>query len=134
MLILAGVLLAQTAFLAPLSRIAPLWVLLPTALLTGVQLARDARIRSDSVRRASPAAVSRRRRQIRITLWIAAAAALVYLVGFMIAAGLFLLFYIGVESSLGWRRSLLVSAGTLGVLYLVFDLLAGMRFPVGVIF
>lgn len=134
MLILAGVLLAQTALLAPLSRIAPLWVLVPTVLMTVFQLVRDARIRSDSVRRASPEAVARRSRQIRITLWISVAAALVYAFGYMIAAGGFLLLYLRLESALGWWRSLGVSLGTVGVLYLVFVVLAGMSFPLGALF
>jgi hypothetical protein len=67
-------------------------------------------------------------------LWISAAAALVYLFGFLIAAALFLLLYLRAESSLGWRRSLLVSVGTVAMIYVVFNVLARMRFPVGVVF
>ena len=132
LLFVAAVLLAQTRALAPLSRVAPLWVLVPTAALTVVQLFRDARnaLRHET----EPATAAIRLRQLRITLWIAAATALVYLLGLLIGSAVFLLLYIRAESSTGWRQSLLVTAATISAIYLVFVVLADMRFPAGALF
>jgi hypothetical protein len=133
LLFFALLLLAQTPFLAPLSRVAPLGVLVPTVGMILFQLVSDARSasRTDAGSAESPLP---RQRQVRFTYWIAAAGGLVFLFGFQIASAVFLLLYLRTESDVGWGRAIWVTAGTVLVIYATFVLVAGMRFPPGWLF
>jgi hypothetical protein len=128
--LIAATFLVAALPLSPPSRVAPLWVLLPTAAMTGAQLVVDLR----SAPATAVAGDRMRRRKVRIALWILALAALVYLFGFLLGAGTFLLFYVRAESGAGWGRALIVAVTTVASIYVTFELIAGMRLPVGAVF
>jgi hypothetical protein len=147
----------QSLALAPASRLAPLWALLPTGALLLVQLLLDVspRVRerlhaftgtgenlpgqhvSGGETKAVPGAThsgSRRTRELRVVSWLAWLIALMYLVGFVLSTALFLLPYLLTESELGWGRSVVLTALATAVTYLVFGLVARVPFPPGVLF
>ena len=153
----SGILLTQTLWLNPPARMAPLWVLLPTVTLLLLQLSRDVRpclfsrlpvphkpgallgaslhLEAEPERgtgRATPE--KRQRRELRMMVWIAFLAGAIYLVGLLLAVTMFLVPYLRAEAGVGWRRSLLITAATVGVIYLVFGVLAEVPFPEGIIF
>ena len=157
LVLVVGLLLVQSLALPPASRLAPLWVLVPTAVLLLVQLLLDVspRVRERlhalqgpvvnapgqrfpaAEAEGSPGAVhagSRRTREIRVLFWMAWLIGLMYLVGFVLSTALFLLPYLRTESGLGWRRSVVLTAVATGVTYLVFGLVARVPFPPGVLF
>jgi hypothetical protein len=143
--------------LAPASRLAPLWVLVPTTVLLLVQLLMDSspRVRERlrvlqgatvdvpvSETRAAepepaPATVypgSRRGREVRVVFWLALLIGLIYAVGFVLSTALFLLAYLRKESGLGWGRAVTLAAVATAVVYLVFGVVARVPFPPGVLF
>jgi hypothetical protein len=126
----AAALLWESTTLGALSRLAPLWVLVPTTVLAGVQLAKDLG------RPAAPeeGASARRRRQLRIALWIGALAGLVYLLGFLPATAAFLLLYLRLEVKAEWGSSVLLTAVIVASIFLTFQVLAEMSFPEGRLF
>lgn len=144
-------LLVETLRLAPASRLAPLWVILPTlAFLTlelfleGARLPKGAfralrggtlfgtaervelrlRLHVPSARRRP-----RRSRELRMALWGALLLALVYAVGFLQAVPLFLAPYLYVEADVAWSRTLIITLLTTGFFYLVFGVLLNVPFP-----
>jgi len=156
LLLLVGALIVQSLTLTPASRLAPLWVLVPTAVLLVVQLLMDAspqvRERLSILRGAvvepgtgsplagkepvhgSAPAANGRIRGLRVALWIAWLIGLMYLVGFLLATALFLLPYLRMESGIGWGRSVMLTALATGAIYVVFAVVARVPFPPGVLF
>lgn len=156
LLVLVGVLLAQSLALSSASRLAPLWALVPTAALLVVQLLVDLRpllgerlrilqgavlVPGAGTSGASPDVASesvsdgsRRRRELRIVLWMGGLIVLMYLVGFLVSTVLFLLPYLRIESRIGWARAAVFTAVATGVIYFAFGVLARVPFPPGVLF
>jgi hypothetical protein len=148
-------LLVRTLALSPGSRLAPLWVVIPTLALLLVQLALDlvpritlrvpalqadslfgASAHLDAWRRTRSGETRpevRRRRALRIALWIGGLVVLVRVAGFLPAVPLFLAPYLHVEAGMGWPRSVGVAALTTAVIYLIFGPLLGVSFPEGLI-
>jgi hypothetical protein len=155
LLLLVGVLLAQSLALAPASRLAPLWVLVPTAVLLLVQILLDLSPRArdrlsflqttvvvpgvgrpptgPEVTLANLPAGDRRTRELRVILWITWLTGLVYLVGFLLSTALFLLPFLRLEARIGWLRSLVLAAVAIGVIYVVFGVVARVPFPAGIL-
>ena len=65
--------------------------------------------------------------------WGLALLALVYLVGFLAAAPLFMAPYLRIEARLSWRRTVLVTAITAGALVGIFGHLVAVTLPVGLL-
>ena len=151
-----GVLLAQSFALSPASRMAPLWVLVPTIALLLVQLLLDAipplgrrlsllqegavapgsegaRAISEPAPDAGPSR-DLGSRELRLVLWLAWLMGLMYLVGFLLSTVLFLLPYLRVESGVGWGRSVVLTGVATAVVYLVFGVVARVPFPPGILF
>lgn len=128
----AGLVLWDTWTLAPGSRLAPLWVLLPTLALSGVLAVRGTRIGPTTVDvddGSSPPttviapfrlAPQGRTREIRLLTWLLALGALVVLFGFPVAVPIFLAPYLRIETGLSWKRAWL-AAGTVTALFLLFS-------------
>jgi len=153
--VVAIVLLVRTLELSPAGRHAPLWVVSTTLALLGLQLAFDlvpgmarhfpilqhdslfgaaeqlGAVRRRGMQESTPE--QRRRREVRIVLWIAGLVALVRVVGFLWAIPIFLVPYLRAESRVGWVRAMLVSAVTAGLAYLIFRRALGLPFPEGII-
>jgi len=158
LLLLVGVLVEQSFQLTPASRVAPLWVLLPTAALLLVQLFVDFNPRpgvprpilesalaasrrssepSDSAGSTTDApsrGEARRKRELRLLAWVTWLIGLVYLLGILPSTALFLFPYLRFESRLGWTTSAILAALTTGVIHLVFGVVARVPFPSAVLF
>ncbi len=155
LLVLTGLLLAESLVLSPLATRAPFWVLVPTLALLGLQLSLDLRpsllhrrrILRDSLLDVSaqpPSELVRRvwkaepgerhQREIRLALWIALLVGGLYLVGLALSAAVFLLAYLRTEAGVGWRGSVLITAATLGVMYLAFGVLVPVPLPEPLLF
>lgn len=142
-------LIVESLTLSPASRAAPLWVLVPTAVLLLVRLVPAA---VPPLRRGGPAngigagaersfdartvggpAWSRpdaaRWRGARITGWLLLLIALIDAVGFFVAIPLFVVPYLRAEAGLRWRASCVFAVVLLGVLYVVFGVWVDVRFP-----
>jgi len=74
-----------------------------------------------------------RRRAAAVFAWIGAFIFLVYLVSFPVAVPLFMLFYLKLQSSVDWFRSLLLTIVTWGFFYVVFQRLVHMPFETGLL-
>jgi hypothetical protein len=154
LLLLVVVFLSQSLALTPASRLAPLWVLLPTAVLLLVQLLVEVSPRlgerllipqgavvvpgtrspdRESAHDSVPPG-DRSSRELRVVFWIAWLIGLMYLVGFLLSTALFLLPYLRLESRIGWGRSAVLTAVATGVIYVVFGVVARVSFPAGVLF
>jgi hypothetical protein len=134
-----GVFLVQTLTLAPLSRLAPMWVILPTGVLVMVELVRelarsaggDGPAPRDGGRElgGGPAA----RRALRLGLWGAFLVFMTYVFGFRVAAPLFLAAYLRVEAGLSWKRAAVLTGLVAAVLFLVFGRWLSLTLPVGLL-
>jgi len=123
-------LLAQSTALSALGRLAPLWVLLPTSVLAALRLVVDLRAVPD----APPSPHETRRRQLRITAWLAGVVVSVYLFGFLPAATVFLFLFLRVETETRLRSAAITTSATVAFVYLVFGVLGGIAFPEGALF
>ena len=160
LLCLVGVLVQQSLQLAPASRVAPLWALLPTAVLLLAQLLADLNPRLGATRlifRGSVAVPSRdaqpkgtaegeaasdpvaaredrRRRALRMLSWIVGLLGLVYFLGVYLATAVFLLLYLRLESRLRWTSSAVLATLATGLTYVVFGIVARVPFPPAALF
>ncbi len=155
LLAISSVLMVQSLLLSPNARLAPLWVVCPTLILLCVQLARD--LRRTRPRRApilldfalrgrpdtsgagpdgsgTPSSGTQPRRELRLIGWLAWLCSAVYMVGFLPAAVLFLLPFLRWEAKVGWGASSILTAVTLGLLFVAFGMVAGIPFPEGMLF
>jgi len=155
LLVVTGVLTAQALTLAPGSRLAPLWVVLPTLAMLFLTLVLDttssfsARLRTiredtlfgtpgqvDARLRGSVAdnvPEDRRPREIRMVVWGGTLIGLVYAFGFFWAAPLYLALYLRAEAGLTWQRAVLAAAIAGGLFYAVFGLALDLTFPRGLL-
>ncbi len=149
------VLLVQTLYLAPGSRLAPLWVILPTLALLILELVLEGTALPDRAFRALHGDTlrgtaervelrlrlhvsgdrrrPRRSRELRLTLWGALLLALVYTVGFLAAVPLYLAPYLRVEAHVAWSKTLVITMLTAGFFYLVFGVLLNVPFPAALV-
>jgi hypothetical protein len=144
--------LVQTLFLAPGSRLAPLWVILPTLALLVLELALEVSSLPDgaffnALRRDTLLGTServelrlrlyrttaekrpRRARELRVVLWGGLLLMLIYAVGFLAAVPLYLVPYLRVEARVSWGRTLVTTLLITGFFYLVFGVLLNVPFP-----
>lgn len=147
-----AVFLVQTLYLAPGSRLAPLWVILPTLALLALELALELSSLPDraffgALRRDTLLGTServelrlrlhltangkspRRSRELRMALWGGLLVTLVYTVGFLAAVPLYLVPYLRIEVHAAWSRTLAMTVLITGFFYLVFGVLLNVPFP-----
>lgn len=133
LLAFTGTLIVSSLWLVPASRVAPLWVLVPTAALLLLRLALELRTvlhpPSPANGRTSP--THERRRLTSIVAWIAFLMVLVYLLGMFVAIALFLVPFLIREAGLRPRSAVLLAAVVLAVVGLAFGVLADIPFPEG---
>ena len=143
-------LLVETLQLAPASRLAPLWVIVPTLALlalelTGLAGGAVASPASNHVTggggRVSPEEGAGNGsspvppgRAFRLVLWGGVLLTLVWTLGFLAAVPLYLAPYLRSEAGLSWRRSLGLTALTAALFWAVFGVLMRAPFPRGVLF
>lgn len=141
----ACALLVDTLRLAPASRTAPLWVIVPTLALLVLEVARG--LRSGGAGRPEPAtraasgpapgasvgsghgAPADARRVARLAGWWALLLGLVYVVGFMAAVPVYLAPYLRVEAGVSWSRALILTGVTSVFFWVTFGLLLRAPFP-----
>lgn len=135
--------LVQSLALSPTSRLAPLWVAVPTLGLLLVKLVRDlvrgpegameppSAARVASVPRSIDERRARRPREARLAAWALLSLALVYAAGIVVSVPLVLAPFLRFEGELPWRRSLAVAAGISLGFYLIFVRLLAVTLPPG---
>lgn len=155
LLVATLVALARILPLAPGSRLAPLWVVLPTLALLMLQVVLDAShtrrsrlraLREDSLfgtpgrvdqrldRAGSGDESGRRRiREARMVFWGGTLLGLVYAVGFFWAVPLYLAPYLRAEAGLTWTRATLAASTMAVLLYVAFVWVLELPFPPGVL-
>lgn len=74
-----------------------------------------------------------RRRVIIIFSWMAGFILLVYLLGFPLTVPLFVFFYLRIQSRVGWKQSILLTAITWVLFYGLFQRLVRIQFEAGVV-
>ena len=142
-------LIVESLTLSTASRAAPLWVLVPTALLLVARLVSPAvrPLRRARTANATEAAASRsfdaravggprwsaptaaQWRGARITGWLVLLLALIDTLGFFVAVPLFVAPYLRAEAGLRWRASCVFAAVLVGALYAVFGVWVDVSFP-----
>lgn len=147
----AAVFLVQSLQLSPGSRLAPLFVIVPTLVfgilqlvIEGTSLPRNGlhalggynllgtsrrvelRLRLHVSR---DRAGARRERGLRLAFWGGLLVLLVYSIGLLPAVPLYLAPYLRVETRMRWSRAIGVAVMTAAAFYLIFDVLLHMPFP-----
>lgn len=152
-----GVLLAMTPQYGPDSRLFPLVIGIPSFLLFGVLLliqfssrfaelvgqfatsdlfAFEEQFAEDKERETKDtedSLLARRKRLVKITLWMVALFALVLLVGFLPATVVFLLGFYRLYADCGWRRSIGYTIVFTVLVIVIFNVVMGTQFYQGVL-
>jgi hypothetical protein len=74
-----------------------------------------------------------RRRAVAVFSWIAGFIALVYLVGFPVSVPLFVLFFLRLQSGVGWWQSVGLTAVAWGFFYVLFERVVRLQFEDGLL-
>ena len=74
-----------------------------------------------------------RRRVVTIFSWMAGFILLVYLLGFPLTVPLFVFFYLKIQSRVGWKQSIILTAITWALFYGLFQRLVRIQFEAGVV-
>lgn len=134
-----GLLFLATLGLSPVGRLAPIWVVVPTAGLLLVELVREVRqVRSrlddEAEGEPTPAGLpGTEGRLSRMAAWGVVLIVLVWVLGFIAAAPVFVAAYLRLEARLPWSRALLLSAVVAALSFLVFDGLLELTLPIGLL-